>query len=61
MRRERALRATERFLFAMAGNFPGYEEASRALFQDDSQRFADLISAWPEDVRDYALRLSKGD
>ena len=61
MRRQQALQATERFLFAMAGNLPGYEEATRALFQADSRRFAELISPWPEDVRNYALRLSKGD
>jgi hypothetical protein len=61
MRRQQAAHATERFLFAMAGNYPGYEEASRALFQGDSMQFAELISAWPKDVRDYAIRLSKGD
>ncbi len=61
MRRQQALHATERFLFAMAGNYPGYEEATRALFQGDSQRFAALISPWPKDVRNYALRLSKGE
>lgn len=60
LRRQQALQATERFLFAMAGNFPGYEEASRALFQGDDQRFADLISAWPPDVCHYALRLVQG-
>jgi hypothetical protein len=61
MRRQEALQATERFLFAMAGNLPGYEEATRALFQGDDQRFAELISAWPKDVRNYAIRLSKGN
>ena len=61
LHRQQALQATERFLFAMAGNFPGYEEATRALFQGNSQRFAELISTWPKDVRNYALRLSKGD
>jgi hypothetical protein len=61
MRRQQALQATERFLFAMAGNYPGYEEATRALFQGDSERFAELISPWPKDVRNYALRLSTGD
>jgi hypothetical protein len=47
--------ATERLLFATAGNFPGCEEASRALYQGDSRRFAELISPWPKDVRTYAL------
>jgi uncharacterized protein len=61
MCRQQAMQATERFLFAMAGDLPGYEEASRALFRGDSQQFAELISPWPKDIRDYALRLSKGD
>jgi hypothetical protein len=59
-RRQQARHATERFLFAMAGNLPGYEEASRALYRGESQRFAELISTWPKDVRNYALRLSQG-
>jgi len=59
-RRHESLQATERFLFAMAGNLPGYEEATRALCRGDDERFADLIAKWPKDVRDYALRLSKG-
>ncbi len=61
MRRQQALQATERFLFAVAGNFPGYEEATRALYRGDSKRFAELIAPWPKDVRHYALRLSQGD
>jgi hypothetical protein len=61
VRRQQALQATERFLFAMAGNLPGYEEASRALFRGDRERFAELISPWPKDVRHYALRLARGD
>ena len=55
------MQATERFLFAMAGNLPGYEEASRALFRDDGKRFAELMSTWPKDIRDYALRLAERD
>ncbi len=59
-RRRQALQATERFLFAMAGNYPGYEEATRALYRDDNRKFAELIAAWPKDVRGYALRLAEG-
>jgi hypothetical protein len=46
---------------AMAGNFPGFEEASRALFANDRRRFAELIAAWPEDVRDHAIKLAFSD
>ncbi len=47
-----------RFMTAMAGDLPGYEEATRALFAGDRGRFNVLVAAWPADVRDYALRLS---
>jgi hypothetical protein len=46
---------------AMAGDFPGFEEASRALFADDRRRFAGLIAAWPADIRDHAVRLAYSD
>lgn len=49
------------FMSAMAGNLPGFEEATRALFANDRQRFNELIAAWPVDVREHALRLSSGD
>jgi len=49
-----------RFMSAMAGDLPGYEEAIRALFADDQARFAGLVAPWPADVRDHALRLAAG-
>lgn len=58
-RRQRATHATGRFLSAMAGNRPGHEEASRFLYRGDQKSFTESISAWPKDVRGYALRLSK--
>jgi hypothetical protein len=53
--------ATFHFMSAMAGDFPGFEEASRALFANDRRRFAELIAGWPEDVRDHAIRLAISD
>ena len=47
-----------RFLSAMAGDFPGFEEASRALFADDRERFAAHTAGWPDDVKAYAHRLA---
>jgi hypothetical protein len=47
-----------RFLSAMAGNFPGFEEATRALFAGDRSRFDALVESWPADVRDHAKRLA---
>jgi hypothetical protein len=50
--------AAYHFMSAMAGNLPGFEEASRALFADDRRRFTSLIAAWPADIRDHLVRLA---
>lgn len=47
-----------RFMSAMAGNLPGFEEATRALFAGDSERFNGLVASWPVDIRDHARKLS---
>lgn len=52
--------AAYRFMSAMAGDLPGFEEASRALFAGDSKRFDDCIAVWPEDIRNHTGKLSKG-
>ena len=60
--RSRAARdAAYHFMSAMAGNLPDFEEASRALFADDRRRFASLIAAWPDDIRDHIVRLAFSD
>jgi len=62
--RERVRAAQEaayRFMSAIAGNLPGFEEATRALFAYDRRSFTHLIAAWPEDVRDYVIRLAFAD
>ena len=51
---------TYRALQALAGDLPGYEEALRALFAGDTDRFAGRIGDWPEDIRAYALALATG-
>ena len=56
-----AQEATYRFISAIAGNLPGFEEATRALFAYDRRRLGDLIAGWPEDVRDYAIKLAFAD
>jgi len=50
--------AAYRFMAAVAGDLPGFEEATRALFADDRERFAEHAAQWPADVRDYAERLA---
>lgn len=49
------------FISAMAGNMPGFEEASRALFASDQAKFSELVAAWPMDVRRHAMWLAYGD
>ena len=56
-----AQEAAYHFMSAMAGNLPGFEEAARALFSCDRPRFVDLIAAWPEDLRDHAVKLAFGE
>jgi hypothetical protein len=54
----RAQEAAYRFMSAMAGNRPHFEEAIRALFANDPGRFEKLIAEWPADIRDHAARLA---
>ena len=60
-RRRAARDAAYHFMSTMAGNLPGFEEASRALFADDQQRFAGLIAGWPDDIRDHIIKLAFSD
>lgn len=49
------------FMLAMAGDLPGFEEATRALFANEPMMLRDLIAAWPCDVRDHALQMASRD
>lgn len=42
-----------RFMSAIGGGLPGFEEASRALFAPDGAAFAERIAQWPADVRSH--------
>ena len=55
----RAQEAAYRFMSAMAGNKPHFEEATRALFAPDPVRFKALIAGWPADIRDHAAKLAE--
>jgi hypothetical protein len=58
-RARRARDAAYRFLTAMAGDLPGFEEAIRALFAGDSEAFRSRARAWPADIRDHACRMAE--
>lgn len=49
---------TYRFMMAIAGNLPDFEEATRALFAGDRMRFDRLIEPWPAGVRDHTRKIS---
>jgi uncharacterized protein len=53
----RAQEAAYRFMSAMGGNLPGFEEASRALFANQPGRVEELVRDWPEDIREYLIGL----
>ncbi|MFI5227674.1 MAG: DUF2239 family protein [Gemmatimonadales bacterium] len=55
-RRMRA--ALSRFMWAMAGDLPHFEEATRALFAPDDDQLAELTRSWPADVRAHLLRVA---
>ncbi len=53
-----AQESTHRFMSAMAGDLPGYEEALRAFYAKKYEDFSKLIDAWPRDLRDHIRRLA---
>jgi hypothetical protein len=57
-RARRAMEAANRFMTAMAGDRPGYEEATRALFAADRERFDRIVRRWPKDVREHVTRIA---
>lgn len=57
---ERRRRRRRDGLTAMAGNLPGYEEATRALYAGDLEKLVSLMAGWPADIGEYAARLAEG-
>lgn len=49
---------TYRFLAALAGNLPNYEEALRALYKRDESGFREHMKGWPTDLKSHALDLA---
>lgn len=58
--RRAAHEAAYQFMQSIAGDLPGYEEATRALFAADRARLEHWIAEWPNDIRSYVLRLAFG-
>lgn len=60
--RDRQRRTHERIynvMVVLAGNLPGFEEASRALFAGQLDRLAEFTTDWPADIGSYMMRLAK--
>lgn len=56
--RRQSQEAAYRFMSAMLGNEAGFEEAARALFRGDAERFQALTDPWPVSFRNYARKLA---
>ena len=50
--------AVYRFMSAMAGDLPGFEEAARALFVGNPEKFNEIVALWPIDIRTHVQKLS---
>lgn len=50
--------AAYRFVSMVAGDRPGFEEACRALYAGDLDRFQAATNGWPNDLSRYAARLA---
>ncbi|TWH99731.1 hypothetical protein IP90_03039 [Luteimonas cucumeris] len=57
-RKREAQESTYRFMTALAGNEPGFEEATRALFAGDAIAFEERIATWPADVHEHIAMLA---
>lgn len=58
-RQRAAKERSYRFMSAIAGHLPGFEEASRALFADSAAAFDSRVADWPADVRAYLRWLAR--
>jgi hypothetical protein len=50
--------ASYRFMTAIAGDLPKFEEATRALFAGRRGSFESLVADWPQDLREHLRKLS---
>lgn len=55
-----AREALYRVMSALAGDLPGFEEATRALFANDHASLDEVFATWPSDVAAYLTNLARG-
>lgn len=59
--KERVKQAQERahkFMSAIAGDLPLFEEALRALYAKDAKKFKSCLADWPADIKEHARRMA---
>ncbi|MEZ4222574.1 MAG: DUF2239 family protein [Polyangiaceae bacterium] len=53
----KAREAAAKFMWTVAGDLPGFEEASRSLYAKDIHALGKNMKGWPKDVRAHVERL----
>jgi hypothetical protein len=48
-----------RFLSALAGDLPNFEEAIRYLYRRDKKKFKTLIEDWPKDLQNHTFKMTE--
>jgi len=56
-REREKIEAVDKFLWSIAGNLEGFEEAGRALYARDWSAFDRFTASWPQDVRNHLNRM----
>ena len=51
--------STNRFIYAMAGNLEGFEEAVRSLYAGDKPGFVHHIRTWPADIKRCTVNFAR--
>jgi uncharacterized protein len=55
---QKAKAAADRFMMAMAGDLPRYEDAARALYAGNKKHFDECTQNWPVDIRTHSRWLA---
>jgi hypothetical protein len=55
---KQAQERTYRFMSVIAGDLTGYEEALRALYKKDADKFRHYLASWPTAVSAHAIELA---
>ena len=50
-RHRETIQAVDRFMWSIAGNLGGFEEAGRALYARNWSKFGEAVAPWPPDIK----------